>query len=392
MKFEVTVSDLKEMVNKVGKVVPLKTSFPALKTIMVTASDGTITLTASNIETELNVFGNAFVAEPGTCGIDYESLKQAVTLKTEKFTIFNEDGKIIIKAGKKILSFPEKNIEDLPLLKVEGTSLFYTSTYKDFLEMMRVMSCYVSTDDNAGISNTYCFDAINRNIVALDRTRIAVRHIPENFSENNTIKELNIPNAIYEYLKRCLKSKDDSDMIVISTCSEKNDKVKCVIDGNDFQLITKIPDGKYYDYRKIMTEPANTENLVMSKMDMMDVSSYNEKLTDVKQKKPMIIANVNGEIYTYAQSKNKAIESIDRIDTMENTVCDGFIIGVNPEYITDLCRNVDTENLSLTFFGTNAPILSHGKEYDFLILPFNIKNMDIKEDAISCIQKLRGHI
>lgn len=383
MKFEMNMKALKDLVNKVEKAVMAKTYLPILKTVLIRTYSDSITLTATDIDTELNVLStDVNVTEPGQVCIDASFLKKIVALKVGKITISTEEDRVIADTGKKVLTFTAENAEDFPLKQVVETTAFYKTSYADFADTLERLSYYTDGEGKNKMMAVYSFNSENEQIVALDGHRCAVKWATGKFYRNR-FHEINLPNSVYPKIKNCLKDQKNEEKSVIMEIADDGKKRRCIILGADFMLKTDLPDGVYFQYEKLFTEISGKQ-LKISKEDFLEISTYNKKMT-ASDKIPMIFCNVNGKTYAYAS--NNIEESVDILETSKNTLEDDFYIGVNPQYIVDLCKTIDTDEILISVTTNKSPIFAYGDEYTFLILPVHCR--DAANAAIERIRKIQ---
>lgn len=384
MKFEMNMKTLKDLVNKAEKAVMTKTYLTILKTVLIRTYSNSITLTATDIDTELNVFStDVNVTEPGQVCIDASFLKKIVALKVGKITISTEEDRVIADTGKKVLTFTAENAEDFPLKQVVETTAFYKTSYADFADTLERLSYYTAGEGKNKMMAVYSFNSENEQIVALDGHRCAVKCATGKFYRNR-FREINLPNSVYPKIKNCLKDQKNEEKSVIMEIADDGKKRRCIILGADFMLKTDLPDGVYFQYEKMFTEISGKQ-LKISKEDLLEISTYNKKLISASDKIPMIFCNVNGKAYAY--TANGMEESVDILDVSENTLENGFYIGVNPQYVIDLCKTIDTNEILFSMTTGKAPIFAYGDKYTFLILPVHCR--DAANAAIERIRKIQ---
>ena len=385
MKFEISIKILKKLVNKVEKAVTAKTYLPILKTVLIRATDRDyVVLTATDIDTELSVFStDVNVTELGEVCIDVSFLKKIAALKAENITISTELDRLVADTGKKVLTFTVENAEDFPLKHFVETTTFYKTSHGDFADTLERLSYYTAGEGKNKMMDVYSFNAENEQIVALDGYRCAVKRATGKFYKNR-FPEINLPSSVYPKIKSCLKDQKNEEKSVIMEIAEDEKKRRCIILGADFMLKTDLPDGVYFQYEKMFTEISDKQ-LKISKEDLLEISTYNKKLISASDKIAMILYNENGKAYTY--TANGMEESVDILDVSENTLENGFYIGINPQYVIDLCKTIDTDEILFSMTTGKAPIFAYGDEYTFLILPVHCR--DAANAAIERIRKIQ---
>lgn len=378
MEFKMIMKDFKEMTTRITKAVPKKASIAILQKVLVMTENNYVYFIATDTEQELRVYKNVTVVENGKFCIDLDVLKKVSKLKANLITIKydTEEQKMIVNTGKKTVTFYDNSDpENFSLMDYENAESFYSSTYDDFTDMMERLSLYNARKDNTNpLMNAYSFNAEKNRVIALDGHRIAYRTVQNGFNPDSSIKEINIDRLFYEKLKPCLKEgKKDLHAIFINTCKSENGKCdKIVIGGNEFYMIVRISETKYWDIDRMILKESDTNISTFNRNELLEISKYNVGLmTDNKE--PMVIYFDENDTYSYMNNGKE--ESFDEFSMMENkAVKSGFMIGFNPSYPVDMCNSIDMDDLKLGFINAKSPMMVYGNEYTILLLPVMINN------------------
>lgn len=377
MKVEMNMKDFKEMTEKVLPAICKKSCVSILETILLYTENGALNMVANDMEAELKAFKSATVLSDGSCCISYNDMKQIIKLKADNIVLENdtESKKVVICTGKKTVTVGSNyDTTEFPRFTYSTVQTAYTTRGSDLLETLDKLSYYSSKDDNNKMMSTYCFDFKKNRIVSLDGHRLGIRHIVGGVDPNNKAEEILLSRNIYPKLKKCLKTDDN---VSINTCQSDTSCHFSVISGNDFILTTRIVDGKYFDVDKLIVSKHNVNMCKLHTKELEEVAKYNVNLLKADIKKPMLMYNNNGSMVSYAIGSMG--ESMDIMETKENYTKSGLMIGFNPTFLLELCKTVDTEVLEIGFTNPKAPMMVYGKEYDFLILPVNVKETEAEE-------------
>ena len=380
MKITMGMKDFKEMVEKVLPTIDKKTRIPILQSVLLYTENGKLYMAASDMETELKVFQRVNVLQDGKCCVNHEDLKQIIKLKADTITLEydTESQKIIVNTGKKTTTnLSNQDPEDFPRFTYSMVQSAYVTSGNDFLETLDKLSYYLSGDDANKLTNCYCLDLIKSRMAALDSHRIGIKHIREGINTENKATEILIHGSVYPKLKKCLKTDNN---VTVSTCDSEVSAGLTIISGSGFEMVTRNTEGVYYNLDNFIIDKYNTDICKLNVRELMEVSKYNTDLLKAEQR-PMIFYNNNGTMVSYAIGAKG--ESMDILETEENNTKEDFVIGFNPKFILELCKTIDTDILEIGFSDNNkAPMTVYGKDYNFVILPVNIKDGESIKNSI----------
>ncbi|MSA02185.1 hypothetical protein GKG47_09050 [Lactonifactor sp. BIOML-A3] len=384
MKINIDMKDFKEMTEKVLPSVVKKSSVPILETVLLYTEHGKLNMVATDFETELRVFQHANIISDGKCCIHHDDIKQIIKLKADAITLeYDEEAhKIIVNTDKKtVTNTNNQGTEDFPRFVYSMVQAAYTTSGNNLLETLEKLSYYISKDDVNKLMNCYCLDLKKNRIAALDGHRIGVKHIREGINTENEATEILLHSSVYPKLKKCLKTDNN---VTISTCESDIKSGLTVISGIGFEMATRNVEGVYFKLDNMLMNKYDLKMCKLNTKELMEVSKYNVDLLK-DGKKPMVFYNNNGSMVSYAIGTKG--ESMDILETEENNTEADFTIAFNPTFLVELCRTIDTDVLEVGFTNPKAPMMVYGKEYDFLILPVNIRDNNIVNNIKKLLEK-----
>jgi DNA polymerase-3 subunit beta len=139
---------------------------------------------------------------------------------------------------------------------------------------------------------------------------------------------------------------------------------------SDIQLISKIIDGKFPDYNRVI--PVGHHNTftvnrmtVLTAMQRASILS-NEKYRGIR----MILSAGNLKLVSTNTEQEEAEEELD-IDYAK----DGMDIGFNVTYLIDVLNNVNDENINFSFADANSSCLitvPNDDNYKYVVMPMRI--------------------
>jgi len=319
MDFEILQEDLANALSIVSRFVSSRPQLPVLANILFSArKDNKLLLAATNLEIGIQFLLDAKVKNPGNLALPAKDINE--------FVSYLSPGKI---------HFSSSNDFKASLTSVSGKSLFSGMNADEFPKMPVADKDLTVNLPKDGIKE--CFDKVGF-AAASDDTRPVLAAINWQFNKNGyrmvatdgyRLSLKDIDNVSVK-----LKSKDDSLKFLIPSRSlaeavrlAKNDEIRVGLttDGNqviflmdEVQLSSRLIEGDYPDYKKILPEEIKT-NVTLNKDELLQAikiasvfarNSGNIVKFNVKSGKVIISANAAGigENKTEVAAKVKGIE------------------------------------------------------------------------------------
>ncbi len=383
MNIRLTMEELKVLINKIEKAVPKSPSLCILECIRLKAANNKLIATATDCDIELNITQEAEVLTEGTCYINLTDIKKILKLKADYLTIKHQegDGKIYISTGKKVITLTAADCEVFPEIDYKSSVLtdFLTIQADQLADILKRLSYYVEDSCNNRMLNSFNFNKIHNRIAGVDGKRMAIRNNIEGFNPNNNNDEVNIQKDFYIKLERVLKA-EGSNYISIMT-SEDNNYI--VISGKSFIMAIQRVSGQYFNVDSMLLRGEYSFTINNIK-ELKEAADYDIKLKGNEDKKSLILSNIEGIVSCTMSCKNG--DSYDILNVTDNELPEGYSMGFNPQFLSDLCITCTEDNLHCEMTNNKSPLYVYEKDYTFLILPVNI--IATPEEIITAIKKL----
>ena len=246
-------------------------------------------------------------------------------------------------------------------------------------DILKRLSYYVNDSFNNRMLNNFNFSKIHNRIAGTDGCRLGIRNNIEGFNPNNNNDEVNIQKDFYIKLERVLKA-EGSNYISIMT-SEDNKYI--VISGKTFIMVIQRVLGQYFNVDSMLLRGEYSFTINNIK-ELKEAADYDIKLKGSEDKKPLILSNIEGIVSCTMSCKNG--DSYDILNVTDNELPEGYSMGFNPQFLSDLYITCTEESLHCEVTNNKSPLYVYEKDYFFLILPVNI--IATPEEIIIAIKKL----
>ncbi|MDR2458003.1 MAG: DNA polymerase III subunit beta [Clostridiales Family XIII bacterium] len=366
MSFSCDLQSLKNALSSVEKIVPTKSTIPILEGIVFNAKENTLFLSASNINTDIEI------SIPATVGIDASFVligKRIIDILrylTDGIIKFSYDkGKGLVLIEKDItkyecLAFDEKEFPKKEFLK-EGKKIEIDN--EKFIECVKQTIFSVSSDEGKGVLVGEKIEIENNEIsfIAIDGFRIA-------------IKKTKIENA--KELEILIHAKELKEIVKILE-KAKEETINLYIDEKSFSLYidnikirSKLLEGTYVNYKEIFPKNEKTE-IIIEKENFENAIKRVSSIMEDKNTSGIKLDFVNDILTISADNEGQTAEEKIKI----KKTGDDIFINFNIKFIEEILSVIDDENIKINLIGQEeAGIIlpEKGEEYKFLILPIKL--------------------
>lgn len=364
MKLECSTDILKEAVSQVEKIASKNSSLEVLNSILLSASQKTLTLKSTNLSLGIEIEIPAYIEKEGEMAVSGSILSNTILNITGEKIIKLEQKENTLVVSNKYSSITLKSVphEDFPALpRVDGSSFEILS--KDFIEGIRAVSYSSAVSDiKPEISSVFLYTNEKTMVfVATDSFRLAEKSIKNKHEAD--ITSLLIPYKNIIDIVRVLGSYSDTIQITYS-------KNQISFTAPGFYLTSRIIDGVFPDYRQIIPREAETTALVL-KNDIQNALKLSSVFSD---KFNQITLHINPEKKLFEiYSENKDVG--ENRTSLEGSLKGKEIsINVNLKYFLDCFQSIEDDSVTILCTAPNRPIIIKGvsdSTFQYLIMPMN---------------------
>jgi len=345
MKILCSKERLNYAVQIVQKAVATKNPLQILTGIYILAQNNKLELQATNYEVGISCTIDADIQEPGSTvlsGRYFHELVRRLPGESIEIASNEEDRTIKITSAYSqfnLLSFP---VEEFPVIKpLDGERILSIkdSTLRDMIKKT-VFAC--ATDESRPIFTGGLLEADNEGIrmIATNTHRLALKK--DNMSLPNNVKKI-IPAKLLNELARSLVSDQPIDVNVYT----KRNQIAFSFDN--IYIISRVIEGQFPDYNKVI--PPNFATVAIINTDQF--LNAVERVSLLARDSDYNIIKFNFKSDSVVISSNnpdigKACET-----TPANINGNDIEIAFNARYITDILKNIDSEDIS---FSLNTPL------------------------------------
>src|SRR3989344_1202160 len=341
-------------VRAVERMVAKNISLPILNTILLKADKNTITLHATNLEIGIRYFIGAKIDANIAIAIPARTLSEFInSIRDEKITIsINKNILAIIseKYQTKILCIAPDEFPIIPTLRDATEVQIQTSAIKEAISAVIDSASLLETRPELnGI-----FVKIEKNKItfaATDSFRLSERSAQITAGVD---KEFIIPRNTALEVVRLFSENDTAAILAIS---ENQFAVKT----DDFELVSRLVDGRYPDYKKVIPERSIATMTVDKdefERQIRTASIFSSSISDIQLK----ISKTG--ILICAKNSDKGDIAIQQVGELKG---DPFDLNLNYRYLLDGLKIIPTKLVRIDFAGVGSPVALRAPEREDLV-------------------------
>ena len=371
MQFVVKRDILLKSLNFVQGVVEKKNTLPILSNVLLQLKDNKLSIVATDLDIIFyDEISDVKILKEGStttsAAILYDILRKISSNSELKFDLKSEN-KLSLKsenADFNLLCLPTDNFPSFAD-EFEGQEISLNNNR--FLKLLNKTRISISNDDTRHYLNgifLHLTEAHGRNFltsVATDSHRLSSSSLE--IGKTDDFSSLILPKKTVFQLSSLLA--ETSDQL---TMQASENKIKFTI-GN-IKLISKVIDGKFPDYKKVVPT-SNDKTLIVSSKDFINsIERVASVSLDRKEGVKLIVNKDHVQLSVNSANSGEGNEKIKAEFTSEN-----LNISFNSKYLIDIISEVEDKNLRMNLKDSVSPVLIEDvsdKNSYYVIMPMKI--------------------
>lgn len=364
MKLQCNVEQLKNAIALADRMTGKNLTLPTLHALLLRASGTTLSIRATNLAVGIEIAITAKIESEGMVLVKGDVMANVcnhlggngdITLSVEhdNVTIVTAQNTTVIKC------LPPDDFPTLPTVEGEQFDL-KSALLQDGIRS--VYFCAATTEIKPEIASIFLFSEENNLVfVATDSFRLGEKKLTAKGIPD--IAKILIP---YKNIPDMLKVLD----VIGDTVSIAYSRNQISFSGNGIYFTSRLIDGAFPDYRRIMPTEEHTKTVLM-KQELLNALRL---LTVFADKFFQIVYTVSAEEKSVTiASKNADVgSSISNIDAV--ITGDSIEVGCHLKYFLDVFQSLNGDSISLSFTAPNKPILVKSVQdtsFTYLLMPTN---------------------
>ena len=368
MQFICDKALLTEAVMNVSRVIPSKSSIPALEGVRIRAErNGTLLLTGYDMESGITTTIEANVQDPGEIVLSARLFAEMIRKMAGGDIFISVGDKYLteIKSGLTeftILGSPADEFPELPEIEEDATVTLSQGALKSMVEQTIFA---VATTDTKPVHTGALFDMKEKGLtmVCVDGYRLAMRHAG---LEKTMDSSFVVPGKVLSEIAKLLKDSEE-EQVDIRVGSRH-----IVFHIGRYSVISRLLEGDFLDYGASIPKGSTTEVKIDTRSLIESVERASLLISD-RLRSPLKVLFEDNKV------KMSCSTSIGKFQDELTCVVNGPSVemGFNNKYLLDALKAAGSDEVRIEISGALSPIKvlpPEGDDYLFLVLPVRLRS------------------
>ena len=379
MEIEIQRETLLKPLQSIIGVVERRQTLPILANVLLVVKGGQLSITGTDLEVELQArinLNQANLEQPSQA----QSLDQsdAITVPGRKFMdickslpdqskiqISHEKERVIIRSGRSRFTLSTLAASDFPTIQETSGAAEFTLEQKNLRYLTQRTHFAMAQQDVRYYLNGMLLE-VHKGIiraVATDGHRLALNSVPAPVVDNAFVQVILPRKGVIE-LMRLLEDVESEISAQISSNHLR-------IIGLDFTFTSKLIDGRFPDYDKVL--PKNGNKIIVVDRELLKQALTRVSILSNEKFRGVRLQLRSGLLRILANNpdQEEAEEEIS-VDYKQ----DNLEIGFNVSYLIDILNTISSPSVKMTFSDPNSSILveEYGSESHslFVVMPMRL--------------------
>lgn len=363
MKIICTQENLKAGLAAVGRIISSSHTLPILNNLLLKTENGLLKVSSTNLEVAITNSIRCKVEEDGVLTVSSKTLIDLVNnLPNKNISIYNKESQLFIESENYHTSIKTLPAEEFPLIPEVGGGKTLVLDAMDLKNSLDQVVFAASTNQTQPEISGVLFasDAVGVRLAATDRYRLSEKKILSAAGQGKEL-EVIIPQKTCVELSRIIGNQKGNVELEFS-------ETQVAINFNETQIISRLVDGQYPDYRQIIpagfeTTAVTEKNPLVSALRAAAVFGQNSNSVNVlfsTEKQQMVLTAESSELGKSSVELPAKIEGV------------GGSLVLNYHYLLDCLSGIDSQNVVVKMVDDNSPSLvvpEDKNDYIYLVMP-----------------------
>lgn len=344
-----------------SRVISPGNTLPVLNNILLKTEGGRLKLSSTNLEIAINTWVGGKIEEEGGLTVPARLVNDYINnLLTDKITLTTEKQNLFIQAEKAKTHIKGLSADEFPLIPQVGEEVFARvdgpSLQQAISEVVFATAFSETQPEISGV--LFVFSGKTLTLAATDRYRLAEESLELDVAPDND-RQFILPGRAVHELGRILTSGPVE--IFLS-------EGQAMFRSNDTELISRLIDGQYPDYKQIIPQNFITEAVVnraalvqsLKAASLFATDNNNIELIFSPQTKQVIIKSQS------SQAGDSEIFLESETTGPKNTIIFNF------RYLLECLNNLKDEQVTLKLIDASSPaqiVPTKRSNYQYIVMP-----------------------
>lgn len=367
MKFSMERANLLSALGHVQNVVERRNTIPILSNVLMSAEDGAIHFTATDLDIEITEATSGNISAPGDVTAPAHTLydiARKLPDGAEVSLMVSSDGRLEVDAGRSHFTLPLLPPGDFPKMTADGFTHNFSLDAPALARLIDKTRFAISTEETRYYLNGIYFHEADGKLrtVATDGHRLALAEMPLPAGAQG-LPGIIIPRKTVTELRRLIDGIDEAIELSVSDA-----KIRFKI--GSAVLTSKLIDGTFPDYDRVIPK-ANDKQLVID--NKVFAAAVDRVATISAEKSRSIKLTLEKDTLTLAVNNPEHGNANE--DLMVDYDSEDLEIGFNAKYILDVTSQIGAQDIHFQLADPAAPALVTDPDDDgalFVLMPLRV--------------------
>lgn len=366
MKINISRDTLLKPLTAVNGIVERRHTLPILSNLLLEGNDGTITLTATDLEMQISMSVESGTSDTFATTVSAKKLLDICRSLPEgsEVRLNDQDSRLQVSAGRSKFNLQTLPAADYPTMtRTPNSQLTLRMQQKELRYLLKQVEFSMAQQDIRYYLNGLLLDVNGErlHVVGTDGHRLSYicTDLPQQFEK----QEIILPRKTVTELIKLLEDVEDEVVIEIAS-SQAN------FTFGSIRLISKVIDGKFPDYTRVI--PVGHQNRFgIKRVEILQSMQRASILSNEKYRGIRMVLGANSLRLISSNSEQEEAE-----EELEIAYAgDPLDVGFNVTYLIDVLNNVQSEVVEFAFADANSSCLvtvPDNQNYKYVVMPMRI--------------------
>jgi DNA polymerase III subunit beta len=360
MKLQVTQENLAKALNSVSRVASSRGTLPILSNVLLKTVEGRLSIAATNLDIAITHFIGSKVSEEGSITVPARLMQDFVgSLPGGVIDLSLDDLKLHISADKYQSVINGVSAEDYPVMPAIADGQSWKVPGKTLKTALQQVIMAASGDESRPVLTGVYWHTYEGQLylVATDSYRLAEKSLIKTAQDINLL----IPASALQDLLRIISDFDEEVVVT-------HDDQQVLFRVGDVELVTRLIEGKYPDYRKLI--PGSfASKATLKKADLTNITKVSSLFA--RESAGSVTINLD-EAGQQVSIRSIASQIGENTAAASAAITGEGVITLNSRYILDALHALPGDEVIFSFNGKLEPtVLRDPKvgDYVHVIMP-----------------------
>ncbi len=363
MKLQVTQENLNRALSSVGRVANARGTLPILGNVLIKTVGNRLSIAATNLDIAINHYIGSKVGDEGAITVPARLMVDFVaSLPSGTITLELEDTKLNITTDQYQSTINGTSAEEYPVMPAITNGITWSVPSNVLRNGLQQVLMAASSDESRPVLTGVYVHTHNNKLfmVATDSYRLAEKTLMKSTDKIDLL----IPATALQDLLRILTDVEDEVSIT-------NDDQQISFKVGDVELVARLIEGKYPDYRKLIPSSFAKE-AILKKQEFMNITKVSSLFARESAGSVTIHLDQSNNIVSI---RSIASQLGENIASAEATINGEGVITLNSRYILDALHALGGDDVKIAFNNKlEACLFTSPKHDDYLHVIMPLKS------------------